>query len=129
MSFKILYYCCLQGKSFDPLNFVSIPNIHIEGMHQIGEECDYGRFKNRKSELGYIRFCNYKSEFGSFSEFEVFLDLLLKDEIQQEIQKADDGELHITLLYQDQCNWELSVEDLEKIRDIGLNLTISADLV
>lgn len=121
MSAKLDFYCVLQGEVFDPTFLLSNPSFNVQDYHRKGDIAKLGRYKGTSYNFGYIRFSSKKDDLNNF------LQTLDTSDIMDFFSSASSRELHLFLQYTDQCNWELSHNELKSMATLGMVLTIACD--
>src|SRR5690606_10974681 len=90
----------------------------ISEYHSVGEIGKRGTSKGRLLESGHIRF-KCKGDFNQFiKKLYSMKDLIVEN-------KAERGVVHISIWYEDQCNWEFTPSILAMISELNLILTLS----
>ncbi|MBX7223647.1 MAG: hypothetical protein K1Y36_27280 [Blastocatellia bacterium] len=118
---QIDFACVLQGEKFDPKPFLSWKQIEIIEVNYFGDMGKTGRYKNKPYDFGYIRFTNQKMELHEF------IRVVTNRKTKSLIKNADRKVLHVFIQFSNQCNWEISPEEMSKISTLGFTLTISCE--
>ena len=121
---EVYFYCSLRSDLVRYDKIVPEDGLILEEKNTIGEICEYGKNKGGVYEFNYIRFA---LDTGDLSEFLRIINK--KEAIREAIALSDYRELHVLLLYEKQCNWEFSEEELSLIHILRLTLTVSCDLL
>ncbi len=119
MIVKAFHYCSLSGPNFDPTPFLDQDQFKISTYNRIGDVGTTGSMKGRIWKSGYVRF---EAKEGDFDEF-VQKVYLIRDLIAE--SQIEERELHISLWYEAQCNFEFDPGILKMISEMDLTLTIT----
>jgi hypothetical protein len=115
MIVETFHYCSLSGPNFDPTPFLNQHQFKISRYHRIGDVGTTGTMKGRIWKSGHVLFESKKGDFDEFvQEVYSIKDLILESQ-------TEERELHISLWYEAQCNWEFD----PGISDMDFTLTIT----
>jgi hypothetical protein len=121
---EIYFYCSLWGQDFDPTPFLDNNRIgkvqlEVSKFSRVGDLGTTGTMKGRILKTGDILL---EAKEGNFDEF-VQRVYSIKDLIIE--SQAERRVLHISLWYEDQCNWEFGPGILKMISEMDLKLTLT----
>ncbi len=111
---KTTLFCILSKDDLDPDDFLGFNQFDIK-YHRRGDL----RYNGQLFESGVVSLSS-KTE-----DVDQFLNDLYS--IRELIAESDDGErtLYVLLGYEDQCNWDFSLEELRMIVEMGFALAVS----
>lgn len=112
----------ISGNDFSPKELMQIKHEALDILNPIekGEFAENGRFKGKKHEYG-------SCVLAGGEDFQVFLTnaFLLIAEYEKRIPKIEDKKLTLNVIYNGQCNFELSCEILKLLYDNNMKISIT----
>ena len=121
--------CILSGDNFSPALFVRSSGLKLTNINEKGDIGKIGRFKNKKIPFGSaeidISDIYIQNKLKNIDQFDLILVVLSDNLPKINAAGVTDIYLDINLEYEDQCNWELKREQIKKLAEIDINLSIS----
>jgi len=119
---NVKYHVALSGSNFDPkpLSNLSLETkVLITDINSAGDIGLKGRYKNKPYDFGYV--CLQSKDNG----LDDLLSFLSREAVSLIVEQAESRELHLCIGYENQCNWEFTVEEISKMHALQLILTLT----
>lgn len=116
---KMIEFFCtltLSGEDFSPQKFVLPSNLKIEKNFEKGDIGLVGIYKNKPHPYGIIRLSGTLDDILIFATSSNFIQI-----------EGIDVNIHMDVFYSDQCNFEFSHEQLQKLASLNIPFGISCD--
>lgn len=114
----ISQYCILKGDNFSPKKTSDILNISFDEMNEKGELGIIGRYKGKAIPYGS---CVIRTENEEYK----ILNILEKHIYDFKKYGVEEIMLHWDVAYQQQCNFEIGVDYINRLSKLSIPLSVS----